>query len=65
MFLDFTQKGLSAEKMLKWRPALELQISGENQDDHHGAEHTSTSRFFHFDMMNIGIMKMNTEISLN
>ena len=34
------------EKNLKWCPALELQISGENQNDHHGAKHTGTSGSF-------------------
>ncbi len=34
------------ERSLKWRPALELQISGENQNDHHGAKYTGTSGFF-------------------
>ena len=34
------------ERGLKWRPALELHISGGNQDDHHGAKYTGTSGFF-------------------
>ncbi len=34
------------ERTLKWRPALELHISGGNQDNHHGAKHTGTSGFF-------------------
>ena len=36
----------SEEKSLKWRPALELHISGGNNNDHHGAKHTGTSGFF-------------------
>ncbi len=34
------------KKNLKWCPALEIQISGENQNDHHGAKHTGTSGSF-------------------
>lgn len=34
------------EKNLKWCPALEIQINGENQNDHHGAKHTGTSGSF-------------------
>ena len=53
------------ERALKWRPALEVHLSGENQDDHHGAKHTGTSSFFHLGMKNINIIKMNMETSWN
>ena len=44
----FSKEGTAnnEEKNIKWCPALELQISGENQNDHHGAKHTGTSGFF-------------------
>lgn len=32
------------ERKKKYYPAMELHITGENQDDHHGAKHTVTSR---------------------
>ncbi|MBE7023957.1 MAG: alpha-galactosidase [Ruminococcaceae bacterium] len=45
---NFAYEGVCCceEKPIKWRPALELHISGGNQDDHHGAKHTGTSGFF-------------------
>ena len=44
----FAKEGnaIDKEKNIKWCSALELQISGENQNDHHGAKHTGTSGFF-------------------
>lgn len=30
------------EKELKWCPIVEIQATGENQNDHHGAKHTGT-----------------------
>ncbi|MBE7011630.1 MAG: alpha-galactosidase [Ruminococcaceae bacterium] len=45
---NFSKEGTiyGEEKYTKWCSALEIQISGENQNDHHGAKHTGTSGFF-------------------
>lgn len=39
-------KNPTEEKNLKWCSAVEVHLSGENQDDHHGAKHTGSSGFF-------------------
>lgn len=46
--MNFSLSGTECdkEKTPKWSPALELQVSGGNQNDHHGAKHTGTSGFF-------------------
>lgn len=41
-YLSTTENACSGEKSLRWCPVTEVHLSGENQDDHHGAKHTCT-----------------------
>lgn len=40
---EFSKVSKNSDKKLKWCPVVEIHVSGENQDDHHGAKHTGTS----------------------